>query len=181
MNNSNTEHFIHGVTQKTLQTFPDDRGFFREILRYNEEVFSEGQFAQWSHSKMSKNVVKAWHFHHRQTDWWYVALGTIEAVLYDYRPESPTHEQKMQFILSGEDSSSSNLIRIPPGVLHGLKVLSDTAHLLYITSQIYDPEDEGRIPYNDPTIPHNWGNDVITVPRDRTLHIPSYERVQIGA
>jgi len=173
---------IEGVLIKSLCTFPDDRGFFREILRHSDDVFSEGSFAQWSHSKMTKDVVKAWHFHHLQTDWWYLALGVIEAVLYDNRAESKTYKNKLQLRLSGEncpEEQNSSLVRIPPGVLHGLKVISDSAHLIYVTSHVYDPEDEGRIPFNDPDIPHDWGDNVITVPRDHTHHIPPYERALV--
>lgn len=174
---------INGVMAKALKTFPDDRGFFREVVRDSEGVFQDGRFAQWSHSKMTKDVVKAWHFHHKQTDWWYLALGLAEVVLYDNREESSTFQNMMRFKL-GESASTREhkagdehyIVRIPPGVLHGLKILSETAHLFYITSEHYDPEDEGRIPYNSPQIPHQWGENVITVPRDRVLHIPSYPR-----
>lgn len=172
---------IAGVVVKQQKTFPDDRGFFREVFRSNESIFENGKFSQWSHSKMTKGVVKAWHFHHRQTDWWYLAMGTAEIVLYDNREESPTYKSKMVFVL-GEDSEleESYVVRIPPGVLHGLKVLSDTAHLFYVTSENYDPEDEGRIPYNSPEVPHEWGKGVITVERDRKLHIPKYDRAKIN-
>ena len=175
------ESTISGVELKLQKTWPDDRGFFREVFRAEEPIFTDGNFAQWSHSKMQKNVVKAWHFHHKQTDWWYLALGTAEIALYDNREESPTYKEKMVFVL-GEESpyEDSYVVRIPPGVLHGLKVLSEFAHLFYVTSEIYDPEDEGRIPYNSDEIPHEWGNDVITVERDRKLHVPKYERVQKG-
>ena len=72
---------IEGVVSKSLRTYPDDRGFFREIIRFNDNFFAD-QFAQWSHSKMSKNTVKAWHYHHRQIDWWYIPIGVAEVVLY---------------------------------------------------------------------------------------------------
>ncbi len=170
---------IDGVELKLQKTFPDDRGFFREVFRADEDIFSDGHFAQWSHSKMTKDVVKAWHFHHKQTDWWYLALGTAEVALYDNREESPTYKTKMEFVLGEETPwSDSYVVRIPPGVLHGLKVISETAHLFYVTSEIYDPEDEGRIPYNSPEIPHQWGDGVITVERDRKLHIPKYQRLK---
>lgn len=84
-----------GVEIKNLKSFPDQRGFFREIIRTSDEFFQGGKFAQWSHSKMTENVVKAWHFHHIQTDWWYLGLGQIETVLFDNRPESPTYKSKL--------------------------------------------------------------------------------------
>ena len=94
---------IIGVECKPLRTFPDDRGFFREIFRANETIFQNGKFAQWSHSSMGKNVVKAWHYHHVQFDWWYVPIGKVETVLFDNRPESPTYKTKL-VIPMGESS-----------------------------------------------------------------------------
>jgi dTDP-4-dehydrorhamnose 3,5-epimerase len=163
---------IHGVEIKQLQTNTDSRGFFRELIRVTDPFFPEG-FAQWSHSLMEKNVVKAWHFHHRQVDWWYVAIGTIQVVLYDLREQSPTYHQKMVFNLGEKEPG---VVRIPPGVAHGLKVLTPEAHLFYITSHTYDPGDEGRYPFDSDLIPHLWGDpSTLTVAdRDRRVHIPSY-------
>jgi len=165
---------IHGVVVKELQSHPDDRGFFREIIRNTDAFFAEG-FAQWSHSHMQQHVVKAWHFHHRQVDWWYVPLGSIEVVLYDLREGSPTHGEKMQFRMG---SDNPVVTRIPPGVAHGCKVFSPDAHLFYITSRIYDPQDEGRYPFDSDEIPHDWGDpaSVITSERDRRYHMPPYPR-----
>jgi dTDP-4-dehydrorhamnose 3,5-epimerase len=168
---------ITGVIIKELKQHADDRGFFSEIIRYNEPIFSEGVFAQWSHSRMQKDVVKAWHYHHQQTDWWYVASGLVQVVLIDNRSECPSYKERIQF-LAGEKAlgSSPISVKIPPGVLHGLKVLSDKADLFYITSKTYDPNDEGRIPFNAPEIGYNWGSDVITVERDRKAFTPTYKR-----
>lgn len=163
---------IHGVEMKPLATNPDSRGFFRELIRETDPFFTEG-FAQWSHSLMERNVVKAWHFHHRQVDWWYVAIGEVDVVLYDLREDSPTHGAKLEFRL-GE--SRPAVVRIPPGVAHGLKVVSPAAHLFYITSQTYDPEDEGRYPFDSDRVPHSWGDPstLIVSERDRRLHLPPY-------
>jgi dTDP-4-dehydrorhamnose 3,5-epimerase len=170
---------IHGVEIKRLTTNPDPRGYFRELIRVNDPFFAEG-FAQWSHSLMARNVVKAWHLHYRQVDWWYVPLGEIDVVLFDLREDSPTYREKMEFHL-GE--SAPGVVRIPPGVAHGLKVVSDSAHLFYITSQIYDPDDEGRHPFDSPLIPHAWGDPatLIVSDRDRQLHVPPYPAPAAGA
>ena len=89
---------IYGVEFKSLVTHPDERGFFRELVRDTDDFFKAG-FAQWSHSKMAKHTVKAWHFHHKQTDWWYVPIGVAQVVLYDNREESPTFSTKLDFVL----------------------------------------------------------------------------------
>lgn len=174
---------IIGVQFKALQTFPDARGFFREIIRVNDAFFAGSKFAQWSHSKMAKHVVKAWHYHHVQTDWWYVPLGQIEAVLYDGREESPTYRAKLVFKLGESNYGQGTLemcVRIPPGVLHGCKVLSPEAHLFYITSETYNPKDEGRLPFDSKFIPHDWGSGVLTAENDRREFVPEVPRSKLA-
>jgi dTDP-4-dehydrorhamnose 3,5-epimerase len=167
---------IAQVEIKSLKTHPDDRGFFREVVRYNESIFSNGFFGQWSHSKMQHSVVKAWHYHHVQTDWWYVAIGEVQTVLVDARQESPTFGMK-QLVKQGEGSEV--LVKIPPGVLHGCKVLSTEAHLFYITSHTYSPDEEGRLPYNSPLVLQDWGEEVIVAPNDLRTFVPTSIRVSI--
>ena len=144
---------IDGVVIKELVTHVDERGFFREIIRVTDDFFSEG-FGQWSHSLMYPGVIKAWHVHQRQVDWWYVANGVVKVALHDTRPNSPTYRQTMEFLLG--DNQPAWVVRIPPGVAHGCKCISGPANLFYVTSQTYDPADEGRIPHDDPAIGYDW-------------------------
>ncbi|RMD88098.1 MAG: hypothetical protein D6813_12610 [Calditrichaeota bacterium] len=144
---------IHGVELKELTTYPDERGFFREIIRVTDGFFKEG-FGQFSHSMMYPGVAKAWHIHKTQVDWWYVAVGNIKVVLHDKRQDSPTYGQTQE-VLMGENYDP-RVLKIPPGVAHGCKVLDGPAHLFYITSKTYDPEEEGRIPHDDPEIGYDW-------------------------
>lgn len=144
---------IDGVVIKRLTTYPDQRGFFREVVRVNDEFFSEG-FGQWSHTKSYQGVVKAWHIHQRQVDWWYVASGRVRVALYDTRADSPTHGHLLEILLG--DEMEPSVLRVPPGVAHGYRVLSAEANLFYITSHTYDPDDEGRLPYDDPEIGYDW-------------------------
>ncbi len=181
--NCSEECQILGVEVKQLKSHGDQRGFFREIIRSSDPLFKDGVFAQWSHSKMERNVVKAWHYHHVQTDWWYLPIGQAQAVLFDNRPESPTYKQKM-IVMMGESGrfgpeTREVCVRIPPGVLHGLKVLSEEAHLFYITSVIYDPNEEGRFPYNSPIVSHDWGTPVIVVENDKRAFVPTSTRVPV--
>ena len=140
---------IEGVVLKELVTHDDERGFFRELIRETDDFF--GHFGQWSHSLMHPGSAKAWHVHQRQTDWWY-AIGTLKVALYDLREGSPTKGTLMEFLM-GE--SRPACLKIPPGVAHGCKALERT-HLLYVTSSVYDPADEGRLPHDDPTIGYDW-------------------------
>lgn len=180
-----SEKQIYGVQIKELRSFPDDRGFFREVIRVTDPFFEPSQnFAQWSHSKMGQNTVKAWHFHHLQTDWWYCPLGLIQTVLFDLREESPTYRAKME-IWMGEKELDSRVqdvvVRIPPGVAHGCRVYSPFAHLFYITNQTYNPNDEGRYPFNSPEVEHQWGEgDWIVSEKDRNLFIPTNPRQKLA-
>ncbi len=144
---------MNGVVLKELKTHLDERGFFREIIRTTDDFFSEG-FGQWSHSLMYQGVIKAWHFHRIQTDWWYVATGVLRIGLCDMRPESSTYKQTMDFLMG--DFQSPQVLKIPPGVAHGCKVVQGPSNLFYITSHIYNPEDEIRIAYNDSEINFDW-------------------------
>jgi dTDP-4-dehydrorhamnose 3,5-epimerase len=141
------------VVVKDLLTHTDERGFFRELIRVTDEFFSEG-FGQWSHSMMYAGIVKAWHIHKVQVDWWYVAGGVLKVALYDTRPDSPTYGETAE-LLMGEHQPAC-VLRVPPGVAHGCKAITGPVHLFYVTSQVYNPEDEGRIPYDDPGIGYDW-------------------------
>lgn len=144
---------IAGVEIKELVTHPDERGFFREVIRKTDSFFAEG-FGQWSHTKTYEGAAKAWHVHRKQIDWWYVAIGTLKVALYDTRQDSPTFGKTMELFL-GEDHGAK-VLKIPPGVAHGYKVIEGPAHLFYVTSNAYDASDEGRIPHNDPKIGYDW-------------------------
>lgn len=171
---------IAGVIIKSLRSFPDQRGFFREVVRCSDPIFESGAFAQWSHSKMTKDVVKAWHYHHKQIDWWYVPIGVVETVLFDNREESPTYQQKLAFCMGDADLGGNEVcVKIPQGVLHGCKVLTEEAHLFYITSEMYNPDDEGRFPFDSPLVGHDWGENVITAENDRRTFEPTAKRVAL--
>ena len=141
------------VRIKQLKTLTDSRGFFREIIRSTDDLFTEG-FGQWSHSLMFDGVIKAWHYHNIQTDWWYVCNGVLRIGLCDLRKESTTYMQTMDFLMG--DLQDSHVIKIPPGIAHGCKTIQGPVNLLYVTSHTYNPDDEIRIPYNDPKIEFDW-------------------------
>ena len=145
---------IHGVMVKELVRHPDERGFFEEMIRKTDDFFAEG-FAQVSHSFMHEGVVKAWHIHKTQIDWWYVVQGQVKAVLYDARPESPTYKETNEFQLNVPDKPNI-VLKIPFGVAHGLKVIKGPADLVYVTSGIYSKDEEGRIQYDDKEIGYDW-------------------------
>ena len=144
---------IEGVVVRELTTHVDERGFFREIIRKTDPFFAEG-FGQWSYSLMLNGVIKAWHFHRIQTDWWYAADGALRIGLCDMRPGSKTHKKTMDFMAG--DLYQAVVVKIPPGVAHGCKVVQGPAHLFYVTSHVYNPDDVIRLPYDDPEIAFDW-------------------------
>ena len=144
---------IDGVEIKKLSTHSDERGFFREIIRVTDPFFKEG-FGQFSHSRMHQGVIKAWHIHEHQVDWWYVAGGVLKVVLYDRRLDSPTTRETLELMMG--ENQPAQVLRIPPGVAHGCVCRSGPTDLFYITSKVYDPEDEGRIPHDDAELGYDW-------------------------
>ena len=144
---------IEGVETKELITHADERGYFREVIRASDPIFAEG-FGQWSHTMSYQGVAKAWHVHKKQTDWWYVAVGTVRAALYDTRPDSPTCGELQELLLGA--NQMPQVLKIPPGVAHGYRVLDGPAHVFYIVSHEYDGTDEGRIAHDDPEIDYDW-------------------------
>ena len=101
-------------------------------------------------------LIKAFHWHKKQTDVWFPLKGNMQIVLYDMRDDSPTHGQT-QVIYAGENNPM--LILIPPQIAHGYRVLGNIpATLFYHTSEAYDAQnpDEERIPWNDPKINFDW-------------------------
>lgn len=121
---------IDGVVTKKLIKHNDERVFFEELIRVSDEFFKEG-FGQLSHSLMYPGVIKAWHIHKSQVDWWFVAYGTLKVALFDLREKSPTFRKLAEM---GEK----------------------TAELFYVTSKVYNTEEEGRILHDDPKIGYDW-------------------------
>jgi dTDP-4-dehydrorhamnose 3,5-epimerase len=145
---------IEGVVIKPLVRHCDERGFFMEVLRDDDELLE--RFGQTSFTMAYPGVIKAFHWHEKQWDLWFMCMGEARVTLYDLRPESPTFHV-IEEIFAGEREPM--LIVIPPKVAHGYQVVGNRpAFLFYHTTESYnraDP-DEGRIPYDDPDIAFPW-------------------------
>jgi dTDP-4-dehydrorhamnose 3,5-epimerase len=145
---------IQGVKIKKLVKHCDDRGFFAEILRDDDKLLK--RFGQTSYTETHPGVIKAFHYHKKQDDLWFVASGMAQVVLHDLRAKSKTYGMT-QVIYAGSDNPC--LITIPKGVAHGYKVLGHKpVCLFYHTTMSYkakDP-DEYRIPYNSKEINFDW-------------------------
>jgi dTDP-4-dehydrorhamnose 3,5-epimerase len=143
---------IEGVQLKELKVHADDRGAFMELLREDDPFFT--RFGQSNFSVTYPGVVKAWHWHRKQDDLWFVVSGMAQVGLHDLREGAPTHGQTNTFYL-GEFNRA--LLYIPHGVAHGYRVLGNTPMaLVYYTTGVYDPADELRLAWNEPSIGVDW-------------------------
>lgn len=145
---------IDGVKTKQLKIFTDDRGFLTEILKEGEEVFKD--IKQATYTESYPGVIKAFHWHKKQWDIWFVAGGMAQVVLYDLRKDSPTYKKTDVFYL-GDDNRQ--VLLIPPGVAHGYRVLGKKrVRLIYFVTEKYNLEnpDEERIEFDDKEINFDW-------------------------
>jgi dTDP-4-dehydrorhamnose 3,5-epimerase len=147
---------IAGVSVRPLALWPDDRGWFLEVARIGQGDVADFDTAhtQVSSALSYPGTIKAFHFHRHQTDYWVPIAGMFQVALVDLRQDSPTWGVKNTFYVGALRSWS---IKVPPGVGHGYKVIgADPGVLVYVTNQIYNPDDEGRIAYNHSSIRYDW-------------------------
>lgn len=146
---------VSGVIVKGLNVIPDERGRLLEILRSDEDIFDK--FGQVYMTTNYPGVIKAWHYHKIQIDHVVCVKGMIKLVLYDNRDGSPTKGRLNEFFLGDHNPQ---LVRIPAGVWHGWKGISETESLVInVTTEVYDYKnpDEYRLPFNTEEIPYDWG------------------------
>ena len=149
---------IDGVKTKVLRVIPDERGRLMEILRADDDLFE--RFGQVYITTAYPGVVKAWHCHTKQVDHFTVVSGMVKMVLADLREDSPTKGEAQEFFI-GRDNPL--LVKIPPGVYHGLKCIGVTeAIALNVPTEMYDynEPDEIRLPWNSPKIDYSWDIDL---------------------
>jgi dTDP-4-dehydrorhamnose 3,5-epimerase len=147
---------IDGVRIHPYPLWPDDRGYFLEVVRIGQGPAADfdPKTTQVSAALSYPGTIKAFHFHRHQTDLWVPSAGMFQVALVDLRGTSPTFGVKNTLYLGALRTWQ---ILIPPGVGHGYKVIGETpAMLVYVTNRLYDPADEGRIAYTDPSIQYDW-------------------------
>ena len=145
---------IEGVNARRAKVIPDERGRLGEIMRADDPWFEK--FGQVYFTTTYPGVVKAWHYHKKQTDHFYVAKGLVKVALYDDRRESPTCEMVNELYL-GE--TCPGMVRIPPGVQHGWMCVGNAeAYIINVVSEMYDyaDPDEFRTHPHDNHIPYDW-------------------------
>ncbi len=157
---------IDGVAIHRLPRFVDDRGFFQEIYRAKAdhagseplaEFFRDVPLAQLNYTIVNaENHVKGLHFHLKQQDVWFCPHPSkAKFVLFDVRKASPTY-LRTQVVVAGDGQDL--LVRIPEGVAHGYRPLTNPCALFYVVTRTFDVNDpdEHRIPWDHPAVRELW-------------------------
>ncbi len=168
---------ISDVLHIQLKTFVDERGSFMEMYRkpLYEELGISCSFVQDNYSFSKKGTIRGMHFQSDpgQAKLISVISGTIYDVYVDIRPASSTFGRWGAKEL---DSSQPEQLFIPEGFAHGFAVLSDTAHVLYKVSTIFNPEMEKTFRFDDPTVGIEWPVDTPILSK-RDQNAPSFQEV----
>jgi len=171
---------LPGVLLLEPRVFGDDRGFFLES--YNQRTFAAlgitEAFVQDNQSFSEKNVIRGLHYQIQQAQGKLVraVTGEILDVALDLRRSSPTFGKWEMFRLSGENK---RMVWIPHGFAHGFRVVSETAHVLYKTTDFYAPEHEHTVAWNDPVLKIDWqldGDAIISAKDQRGVPFEAAEK-----
>ena len=137
--------------------FGDERGFFMETWQEQKfnELVCERRFVQDNHSRSQHGVLRGLHFQRLRPQGKLVSVsrGSVYDVAVDINPESPTCGQFVGVELNDDNHRQ---FWVPPGYAHGFCVLSDSAAFQYKCTELYYPEDEGGVIWNDPEINIPW-------------------------
>ena len=153
---------LSGVLVLTPRRFGDDRGWFMES--WNRETLArhgiEIDFVQDNHSfSAAKGTVRGLHYQappRSQAKLVRVAKGAVMDVAVDVRPGSATYGEWVGVELSAKNGQQ---MLIPQGFLHGFATLTPDVELLYKCSDVYAPDCDGAVAWNDPDLNIDWGID----------------------
>ena len=166
---------IEGLIVFNHETFCDHRGYFMELyneLRLNKAIHEDVSFVQDNISNSHKNVVRGLHFQappFAQGKLVKVLKGKIMDIVVDIRKESVTYGKHLKIELSEQNHTQ---LWIPEGFAHGYYVMTQTAEIAYKCSDIYHPEDEQGIRWDDSDIGIEWpGTEPVLSERDINLPI----------
>ncbi len=151
------ETVLPGVLIIEPKVFGDHRGFFLEsfqVERYREAGINL-PFVQDNHSRSQRGVLRGLHFQRNRPQGKLVSVsrGAVYDVAVDIDPKSPTCGQFVGVELNDENHRQ---MWVPPGYAHGFCVLSDVADFQYKCTDLYFPEDEGGLIWNDPDVNISW-------------------------
>lgn len=141
------------------KVFADARGYFMETWReadFNAHIGHDVHFVQDNQSFSSRGVLRGLHYQQgefSQAKLVRVLAGTVVDVAVDLRKDSPTFGKHVMVELSAENKKQ---LFIPRGFAHGFQVISEQALFTYKVDNIYAPQAERSIRYNDPMLNIAW-------------------------
>lgn len=139
------------------KVFGDERGFFFESWnrRTFESIGIVADFVQDNQSRSVRNVLRGLHYQIQRPQGKMVRVisGEVFDVAVDLRKSSPTFGKWIGFTLSAENML---MAWIPPGFAHGFLTQSESAEVLYKTTDYWYPEHERTLLWNDPTFSIAW-------------------------
>ena len=148
---------IEGVYIIDVKAYGDNRGYFMET--YKKTDFDAAglvyNFVQDNQSSSRKGVLRGLHFQktYPQAKLVRVLSGEVFDVAVDLRKDSKTYGKWVGVLLSGENHRQ---FMIPRGFAHGFVVVSDYAEFAYNCDELYHPEDDGGIAWDDPDVAIQW-------------------------
>lgn len=167
-----TELEIKGVWLIEPKVFTDERGYFMESFKKElfEQHVGKVTFIQDNESKSTKGVLRGLHFQkgeYSQAKLVRALKGRVLDVVVDIRKDSPTFGKHVAVELT-EDNKRQ--LYMPRNMAHGFVVLSDEAIFSYKVDNVYSPQHEATLAYNDPTINIDWQlskNELILSDKDK--------------
>jgi dTDP-4-dehydrorhamnose 3,5-epimerase len=139
------------------KVFGDERGFFME--NWNRQAFADAgldlTFVQDNHSRSQQGILRGLHYQIKrpQGKLVRVTLGSVFDVAMDLRQSSPTFGQWLGLELS---ESNHRMLWVPPGFAHGFYVTSPVADFMYKCTDMYAPQYERTIRWDDETLAIDW-------------------------
>lgn len=172
-----TQLEIPGVWLIEPRRFGDDRGYFMETFKLEEfrEHVGNVTFVQDNESFSSRGVLRGLHFQKgefSQAKLVRASQGRIVDVVVDLRGDSPTFGRHVAVELSAENALQ---LFMPRGMAHGFVVLSDVAQFQYKVDNVYAPQSEATLQFNDPALGIEWplpASELLLSPKDlKGLHL----------
>ncbi len=168
---------LSGLVVVNIDHFEDERGFF--IESWHKRDFAEAglpyEFVQDSHSRSGHRVLRGLHFQDMRAPMAKLVRCTVGRVLdvaVDLRVSSPTFGKWFSIELSAENKSQ---LFVPIGFAHGFATISEVCEIQYKQTEVYRPETEGGVEWNDPDLAVKWPfKDPILSKRDQ--HAPSLQQ-----
>lgn len=157
------EQAIKGVYVIEPRRFGDQRGYFMETFRADEFAANIGQvaFVQDNESMSTLGVVRGLHFQKNrfaQAKLIRVSRGAVLDVAVDLRSGSPTFGKHVAVELSAENALQ---LFIPRGFAHGFVALADVVQFQYKVDNVYAPQAEATLRFDDPALGIEWPFDQI--------------------